>query len=651
MFVVDGQRVILPEAFGESVNTFGGRRQYIARGGLDLAKSYAAYGEIYRSQLWVGAVVRKRANSLARLPLRFPGEDGRLTALFGNTPGMNRYTLVRWIQATEDVYGEAMLLKVRVGGEVVALLPMHPTKTQVIVTVEGGEQKVSYWFQGHLGAAPLFMFDPSEIVHFKEYNPDELWRGMSALESLRETLANEDASRRATKSFWESGARPGVVVEHPSQLSDDGIQRLRASIDSAHAGADNTGSTLVLEEGATAKIIQLSAEEMQYIESRKLNREEVCGAYDMPPPVVHILDKATFSNITEQMRSLYRDTMTPPIQLLEATLLDQLVKPDFPDLFAAGVMPTVDMSGVLRGDWETRVTAVSAAVQNSLLTPSEGRAILDLDPIDDPNADQLYANAALTRLDSPSRMTSPSLPTAPVTPTLPEPPPAPKALPPGSGAKSMRSIMGRLGSVKADKTKLKASLVAEHRSVFVKHLAALPATFDPDIHPAVALADDLLPLAQATVKSFGDLTAVALGTTFDPAGIVDPQSVTNTAAKILAAQRARIDAFEGADDETLIDPTSDEAIGATADRASATEVTGLASSAGHEAASQAGAGSKTWVTNSGNPRPSHAALDGETVPFGETFSNGLRWPGDSESDNADEIAGCTCDVTFDMGGN
>ena len=659
MFLVDGQRVIMPEAFGESVNTFGGRRQYIAPGGLGLAKSYATYGQLYRAQLWIGAVVRKRANALARLPLRFPGEDGRLTSLFGATPGMNPFTLVRWIQATEDIYGEAMLLKVRVNGVVVALLPMHPTKTQVVVTVEGGEQHVEYWFQGHLGGAPLFKFAPSEVIHFKEYNPDELWRGMSVLESLRETLANEDASRRATRSFWEQGARPGVVVEHPMQLSDDGIQRLRASVDAAHAGADNFGATLVLEEGATARIIQLSSEEMQYIEARKLNREEVCAAFDLPPPVMHILDHATFSNITENLRSMYRDTMTPPIQLIEATLLDQLVKPDFSDLFDAGVMPTIDMSGVLRGDWETRVTAVASAVQNSLLTPAEGRKILDLDVIDDPNADELYANAALTRLDSPGRMTagagqpasSPSSPSsAPIPATIA--PPAPKALPPAPASKSLRSIMGRLGSIKADKSQLRAALVAEHAKVLATHLGALPTVFDPNIHPAVALAVDLLPLSQATVKTFGDLTAVTLGTTFDHAATLEVQAVmvANAAAKIIAAQRARIDAFEGADDEELVDPLSDDAVTATATRVADTQVTSTSSYANHAAATQAGAGSKTWITAGSNPRESHAALNGETVPIGDLFSNGLRWPGDSESDDADELAGCTFDVSFDLGG-
>jgi phage portal protein BeeE len=66
----------------------------------------------------------------------------------------------------------------------------------------------------------------------------------------------------------------------------------------------------------------LTAEEAQYIETRKLNREEVCAAYDVPPPVVHILDRATFSNITEQMRSMYRDTMAPRLNGFEAIELD-----------------------------------------------------------------------------------------------------------------------------------------------------------------------------------------------------------------------------------------------------------------------------------------------------------------------------------------
>lgn len=62
-----------------------------------------------------------------------------------------------------------------------------------------------------------------------------------------------------------------------------------------------------------------------------------------------------------------------------------------------------------------------------------------------------------------------------------------------------------------------------------------------------------------------------------------------------------------------------------------------------EAGQQTGAATKTWVVTSGNPRPSHAAMDGETVRLSEDFSNGMPWPG-SPAGDADELAGCTCEL-------
>lgn len=65
----------------------------------------------------------------------------------------------------------------------------------------------------------------------------------------------------------------------------------------------------------------------------------------------------------------------------------------------------------------------------------------------------------------------------------------------------------------------------------------------------------------------------------------------------------------------------------------------------HDAAKASGLGQKTWVTTSNNPRPSHAAQNGETVRSDDIFSNGLRWPGDHFGD-ADETVNCTCTVIY-----
>lgn len=70
-------------------------------------------------------------------------------------------------------------------------------------------------------------------------------------------------------------------------------------------------------------------------------------------------------------------------------------------------------------------------------------------------------------------------------------------------------------------------------------------------------------------------------------------------------------------------------------------VTTTANFGAHDAARAVGGGSKTW--EGGTTR--HAGMNGETVPMGEPFSNGLDYPGDP-SGGAAEVANCGCSVTF-----
>ena len=52
-----------------------------------------------------------------------------------------------------------------------------------------------------------------------------------------------------------------------------------------------------------------------------------------------------------------------------------------------------------------------------------------------------------------------------------------------------------------------------------------------------------------------------------------------------------------------------------------------------------------WITGP-NPRPTHAAMNGQRVPIDSTFSNGQDWPGSGAS--ADETAGCNCRVEVEF---
>lgn len=82
------------------------------------------------------------------------------------------------------------------------------------------------------------------------------------------------------------------------------------------------------------------------------------------------------------------------------------------------------------------------------------------------------------------------------------------------------------------------------------------------------------------------------------------------------------------------------------ERIAETQVTQLSGFGTEEAAQQSGAEMhKTWVTTNAESRATHAAMHGETVPIGQTFSNGGRWPGDGRLPPGQRI-NCDCHMTL-----
>jgi HK97 family phage portal protein len=392
-----------PVAFADST-PISANAYYYSRTGVALTQQFSSYSQIYRSQIWVATLVDKLGFATARLPLkvyertdvgRGDARDSDYAKLLRNPNRRHDpFFMWLWTASTFEVYGEAIWFKLRAypGGPPVEVWPVHPSNVYVRRDNKTGDLLYGYTIGG--SQTPLFELPSADVVHFKSYNPDDQIRGLSRLEPLRPTIVNEDAMRRAQAAVWNNGARPSVTLETNGSLSDPAFTRLKAEWDAVHSGVDQWGKAALLEAGVQAKVIQLSAEEMQYIEGRKLNREEACARYDVPPPVVHILDRATFSNITEQMRSMYRDTMAPRLGLYES-VLDTQLRPDFDP--QGNHYAEFLLDEVLRGDFEARAAAYREGIAAGWLMPGEAR---DKENLPDAGQDtrRLYINSATVPL-------------------------------------------------------------------------------------------------------------------------------------------------------------------------------------------------------------------------------------------------------------
>ena len=416
MYLSNGRTLsVPPQAFAETSPMFQ-QSYFVPATGIALEKRFATYASLYRQQPNVYAAVRKIATLAARLgvsvwdiPTDTKANSGHLEAgkalniaspyarLMANPcPTLDQYSFWLWVFSTIEIYGEAFLLKVRdepVGnsskGKVSALLPMHPIQTQIERDDEGG---LWYRFMGQ----PNELIPESDVVPLLQYNPDNTMRGLSMLEPLRETLMNDDGARRAQQAWWRNMGRPSMYLHTEKRLGRLGRERLQTAMKSLHGGADNAGGTLVLEDALKAESLQLNSEELQYIESRKLNREEVCTAVDLPPTALQIMDNATYTNIVEQLRSIYRDCMTWRLVAVEAAI-DFHVGGEFNGYQKL----KFNTAEVMRGDLEVRAQAAAMLVDHGIGKPAEVRPWFDFGDAGEV-ADQLYANAAIQPLGKPA---------------------------------------------------------------------------------------------------------------------------------------------------------------------------------------------------------------------------------------------------------
>ena len=398
--------VIPQQAFAETAPQFS-EAYFAPRTGIALQHQVATYGLMYRVQPHLFTAIDKVSNLIAKLTVGVydttPESGDKLDrngpyAKLMRDPcdKMPRFKFYHWLSSTYETYGEAYLIKNRIpGGRTMSFTPMHPANTyihRITDPAEAGRYNVEigallYGFTG----SPNMWFPESEIVPFRRYNPDGTMRGLSRMEPLRKTLMNEDSLRRAAASLADNMLRPSYVLTTPKVLGDAGYNRIERAVQSV-SGVDGAGGVIILEDDVTATRMQLDAEEMQYIDSRKLARDECFEVYDLNPAAAQINDNTTATSYGPMTKDIYKSSIDHRLRDFESTF-DFYVGSEFngPKEFR------FEVNNQLRADLEVLAPAIVQLVQTFVLKPSEARVWLGVSDAGS-DADQLLGNSAMTTL-------------------------------------------------------------------------------------------------------------------------------------------------------------------------------------------------------------------------------------------------------------
>ncbi|WP_239484396.1 phage portal protein [Streptomyces sp. CS081A] len=611
------------------------------------------YAEIWRRQPQVRTVIGFLSRNVAQLGIhtfrrlsdtdRERLHDHPLAVLLREPmPGLTLYRFVERMVSDVALYDNWYGIKLKLNGRL-RILPVPPT----MIHPYGGNWIAPECYKTPGGRE----FSPDEVVHVHGYSPGDLVSGDSPIESLRELLleAHEAAKNRA--AMWRGGARTTGVLVRPPEAPDWGPEdkrRFREMWRSFTDGGGAEGGTPILEDGMEYKPVGFNPEQAQYIEARKLTREESAAAYFIPPPLIGILDHATYSNIKEQHAHLYQDTLGPWLAMFEQEIEAQIL-PDLED--SAGVYAEFNIAAKMRGSFEEQAAAASTATGGPWMTVNETRARNNLPAVEGGDALIVPMNVTQGGLASPRD-------------TAPDAAGAPKARRAGVGRKADVRPAG-LGTAAAERDAFVASLVGWTERAMGSLLTAAGAKDDavPDLIALWAAgSEDRLAQLTALLADHGFRMAqvgawdVLAGWNPDGAGWT-PEAML---AWILAAaathaeqhEEAAREAIAGVQEEAPAEWRAElAAVGAAwvvaAKARAVTAAQETRSFGGFDAASASGLNRKVWRTGGRNPRPSHKAQDGESVLIDDVFSNGLRWPGDGQGATK-EIVNCNCDIEYTM---
>ena len=355
----------------------------------------------------VYACVRILSETLAALPLQLyrytPGGKERvydhpLYHLLHDEPNPEmtsfifRETLMSHLLIWGNAY--AQIIRDRLG-RVQGLYPLRPDK-MTVCRDESGQIYYVYTKTSDenpaikpYGQVPL---RKDEVLHIPGLGFDGLV-GYSPIAMARNAVGMTMACEEYGASFFANGASPSGVLEHPGVLKDPA--KVRDSWNAVYQGSANAHKVAVLEEGMKYQQIGIPPEEAQFLETRKFQLNEIARLYRIPPHMIGDLEKSSFNNIEQQSMEFVKYTLDPWVIRWEQAMQKALFLPEEKKQYFL----KFNVNGLMRGDYESRMTGYSIGRQNGWLSANDIREMEDMNPVPDEEGGNLYlVNGSMTKL-------------------------------------------------------------------------------------------------------------------------------------------------------------------------------------------------------------------------------------------------------------
>ena len=327
------------------------------------------------------------SGTIATLPLKTyrdlpDGTRERVDGSFLNRPGgpggLTQFEWTELVMVHLLLWGNAYLLHLIGGGDqLVGLIPLHPTAVEVKQPRTKAEAERFFpwnkYFTVRMVDGSEKDLNPSQLTHITALSTDGVY-GLSPITTNRQAIATGMAGDQAAARMFGHGMFPAGLVTTEEDVDVEEAQAIRDGLARKMTGPANAGQWAFVNRNLKFQPWTMPAADLQHIESRVHQVEEIARIFGVPPHLLGQTEKQTSwgTGVSEQNRGLARYTLMPWTSRLEQRLSRLLPNKQLCEY---------DYTGLLQGSPQEELDMLVAQLGAGILTVDEVRRIRNLPPL------------------------------------------------------------------------------------------------------------------------------------------------------------------------------------------------------------------------------------------------------------------------------
>lgn len=178
----------------------------------------------------------------------------------------------------------------------------------------------------------IVQIQPENICQTQIPSPHNTLRGMGRIQSNQGIMDAERLTTLFNNMFFKQGARMSYAITPDAEMGPKEFAIYDKNIREKYEGQDNLTKIYINPPGSKIQTLNVSQKDIEFLEQRKLTRQDIYSFFNIPPIISGNLDLAKYDSAGEQSKIYYDLVLPRTYRILEASL-NKVIREMNPNVF------------------------------------------------------------------------------------------------------------------------------------------------------------------------------------------------------------------------------------------------------------------------------------------------------------------------------